>query len=414
MMPDISVLTVKLYGEPIGTLTHLGDERSIFAFTDAYINDPDRATLGLHYKDQYGELITDFAPVKMKLMPFFSNLLPEGHLRRYLAEKAGINEKREFFLIQALGRDLPGAVTVEASDDDAWPLTDDLDAGAEGDGDNAHENALRFSLAGVQLKFSAVIDAAGGLTIPASGIGGGWIVKLPSQEYRGVPENEFSMMSLARMVGINVPAIDLVDIDGIKNLPDGIDRLGDKAFIIERFDRREDGTSVHIEDFAQVYGVYAENKYKKASNRNIAAVIAAESDHADVAEFIRRLTFNTLIGNGDMHLKNWSLIYPDQRNAKLSPSYDFVSTIPYLPGDQSALNFSRTRRFDEFTEDELLHLASKAALPRKLVIETARETVELFMDRWATEKAHLPMGSDVVEAIDKHLTTLPIIGEALT
>ncbi|NDW01088.1 type II toxin-antitoxin system HipA family toxin [Yangia sp. PrR002] len=413
-MPDISVLTVKLYGEPIGTLTHLGDERSIFAFTDGYINDPDRATLGLHFKDQYGELITDFSPVKMKLMPFFSNLLPEGHLRHYLAERASINEKREFFLIQALGRDLPGAVTVEASDDDPWPLIDDLDAAAEGDGDNAHENALRFSLAGVQLKFSAVIDAAGGLTIPASGIGGGWIIKLPSQEYRGVPENEFSMMSLARMVGINVPAIDLVDIGGIKNLPDGIDRLGDKAFIIERFDRREDGTSVHIEDFAQVYGVYAENKYKKASNRNIAAVIAAESDHADIAEFIRRLTFNTLIGNGDMHLKNWSLIYPDQRNAKLSPAYDFVSTIPYLPGDQSALNFSRTRRFDGFTEDELLHLSSKAALPRKLVIETARETVELFMDRWATEKAHLPMGSDVVEAIDKHLTTLPILCEALT
>ncbi|WP_420006657.1 type II toxin-antitoxin system HipA family toxin [Arenibacterium sp. LLYu02] len=414
MMPDVTVLTVKLYGEPIGTLTHLGDERSIFAFNDAYVGNADRATLGLSFKDQYGELRNDFKPIKMKLMPFFSNLLPEGHLRSYLADKAGVNEKREFFLIQALGRDLPGAVTVEAADDDTWPVSDDLEDQVLSDSENAHENALRFSLAGVQLKFSAVIDAAGGLTIPASGIGGGWIVKLPSREYRGVPENEFSMMTLARMVGINVPPIDLVDIGGIKNLPDGIDQLGDKAFIIERFDRREDGTSVHIEDFAQVYGVYAEDKYKKASNRNIAAVIAAESDHADIAEFIRRLTFNTLIGNGDMHLKNWSLIYPDQRNAKLSPAYDFVSTIPYLPNDQSALNFSRTRRFDEFTEDELLHLASKAALPRKLVIDTARETISLFMDRWWAEKAHLPMSTDVVETIDKHLTTLPIIGEALT
>lgn len=410
-MSDISALTVKLYGEPIGTLTHVGGERSIFTFNDAYVENPDRATLGLHFKDQYGELINDFRPIKMKLMPFFSNLLPEGHLRRYLAERAGINEKREFFLIQALGRDLPGAVTVEAADDELWPLSSNADDHADADKTSAHDNALRFSLAGVQLKFSAVIDAAGGLTIPASGIGGGWIVKLPSQEYHGVPENEFSMMSLARMVGIDVPAIDLVSISGIKNLPDGIDRLGDKAFIIERFDRRKDGTSVHIEDFAQVYGVYAEDKYKKASNRNIAAVIAAESDHGDVAEFIRRLTFNTLIGNGDMHLKNWSLHYPDQRNAKLSPAYDFVSTIPYLPNDQSALNFSRTRRFDEFTEDELLHLASKAALPRKLVLDAARETVDLFLNRWSSEKTHLPMSKDVVEAIDKHLATLPIIGK---
>lgn len=112
-----------------------------------------------------------------------------------------------------------------------------------------------------------------------------------------------------------------------------------------------------------------------------------------------------------MHLKNWSLIYPDQRNAKLSPAYDFVSTIPYIRDDQSALNFSRTRRFDEFTKDELLHLASKAALPRGVVLDTARETVGLFMDRWSSEKTHLPLSRNVVEVIDNHLKTLPIIGE---
>lgn len=411
-MSDVSVLKVKLYGEQIGTLTHIGGEKSIFAFSDDYIADPVRPTLGLHFKDQYGELITDFRPIKMKLMPFFSNLLPEGHLRRYLADKAGVNELREFFLIQALGRDLPGAVTVEASGGESWLSAEEIKELEEGDGANAHGNALRFSLAGVQLKFSAVIDAAGGLTIPATGIGGDWIIKLPSQEYRGVPENEFSMMSLARMVGINVPAIDLINVGRINNLPDGIDRLGENAFIIERFDRGADRSMVHIEDFAQVYGVYAENKYKKASNRNIVSVIAAESDDADVAEFIRRLTFNVLIGNGDMHLKNWSLMYPDRITARLSPAYDFVSTIPYIPGDQSALNFSRTRRFDEFTEDELFHLAVKAALPRKLVLDTAKETIELFIERWASEKTQLPMSNDVVEAIDNHLQTLPIIGAA--
>ena len=413
-MPEVSVLYVKLYGEPIGTLTHLGGDRSVFTFTDAYIDNPDRPTLGLQFRDQYGDLISDFRPIKLRLMPFFSNLLPEGRLRRYLAERAGVHDRREFFLIRALGRDLPGAVTVEPADDEGRPPAGNLDHPGGDDGDKPHEHALRFSLAGLQLKFSAVTDATGGLTIPASGVGGRWIVKLPSQEYRGVPENEFSMMSLARMVGINVPAVDLVDVGSIGNLPAGIDRLGDQALKIERFDRREDGSTVHIEDFAQVYGVYPEDKYKKASCRNVAAVIATESDHSDVAEFIRRLTFNTLIGNGDMHLKNWSLAYPDQRRARLSPAYDFVSTIPYIPDDQSALNFSRTRRFNEFTEDELAHLAAKAALPRKLVLDTARETVSLFMERWAGEKAHLPMGPDVVESVDKHLESLPIVGKAGT
>ena len=409
-MPDVAVLTVRLHGEPIGTLTHLGGERSVFSFLDAYIESDHRPTLSLNFKDRYGDLITEFRPTKRNLAPFFSNLLPEGPLRCYLSQLAGIHEQREFFLLWVLGRDLPGAVRVEPADREAWPSAGPLGATYDATTANTHEHALRFSLAGVQLKFSAIADASGGLTIPATGVGGGWIVKLPSQPYRGVPENEFSMMMLARMIGINVPAIDLVDVKAIGNLPSGVDRLGDKAFIIERFDRRDDGSSVHIEDFAQVYGVYPEDKYKKASYRNIASVIATESDHADVVEFIRRLTFNTLIGNGDMHLKNWSLIYPDQRCARLSPAYDFVSTLPYIPGDQAALNFSRTRRFDEFTEDELSHLAAKAALPRKLVMDTARETVGLFIECWEREKAHLPMGANVVEAVDKHLETLPIVG----
>jgi serine/threonine-protein kinase HipA len=63
------------------------------------------------------------------------------------------------------------------------------------------EAALRFSLAGVQLKFSAVMEASGGLTIPAGGMGGSWIVKLPSNRFASVPENEYTMLALARAVG---------------------------------------------------------------------------------------------------------------------------------------------------------------------------------------------------------------------
>src|SRR5690606_26240634 len=114
------------------------------------------------------------------------------------------------------------------------------------------------------------------------------------------------------------------------------------------------------------------------------------------------------IGNGDMHLKNWSLIYRDRQRAELSPAYDFVSTIAYIPDDKSALSFSRRKAFSDYTADELEHLAAKAALPRKLVLDTAEETVALFMQGWATEKNHLPKDQDVRSAIDKHLRVLPI------
>ncbi len=405
-MPDLSVLTVRLYGEPVGTLTHVGGDRTLFAFSDDYIADSGRPVLSLGFKDEFGGLITDFPPTQTRLLPFFSNLLPEGHMRSYLANRAGVNPEREFFLLWALGQDLPGAITVTSSVGEEWPSSaDDEDSYPSGD---RHENALRFSLAGVQLKFSAVHETTGGLTIPAKGMGGSWIVKLPSREFAGVPENEFSMMTLARLIGMDVPAVQLVDMDAINNLPKGIGNLKGQALAIKRFDRLSDGTLVHMEDFAQVFGVYPGQKYEKASMRNIAQVIAFEGDEEDIKEFIRRLTFNALIGNADMHLKNWSLIYPDRRTAALAPAYDFVSTVPYIPDDRAALKVSRSKRFADFSEDELRHLAAKAMLPERLVIVTARETVALFHQHWQAEKAHLPLSADVIQAIERHVKTVPI------
>ncbi len=405
-MADVSVLEVLLYDEVIGTLTRVSGDRTLFAFNDAYMEDENRPLLGLGFKDSLGKLITDFRPTNTRVMPFFSNLLPEGHMRTYLAELAGVNPLREFFLLWALGTDLPGAITTRPADGEALP-PDSYDD--DGDGADAHrKKALRFSLAGVQLKFSAINEARGGLTIPAEGIGGSWIVKLPSREFEGVPENEFSMMTLARLICMDVSLMQLVDIGKIENLPEGISTLKGQALAIERFDRSHSVGAVHIEDFAQIFGVYPNDKYKKASARNIAGVIAMESSEADISEFIRRLTFNTLIGNADMHLKNWSMIYPDRHNAALAPAYDFVSTISFLPDRNAALNFSRTKRFDEFSEDELSHLASKALVPEKLVLDTAHETVALFYEHWRAEKANLPISADVIQAIEKHLQKIPI------
>jgi len=407
-MADVTVLDVLLYDQPIGTLTRVGGDRILFAFNDDYIADENRLVLGLGFKDQFGELITGFKPTQTRVMPFFANLLPEGHMRAYLAERAGVNPEREFFLLWVLGRDLPGAITIAPADGEEWPDDVDDHGDDDHDDDQRRENALRFSLAGVQLKFSAINEASGGLTIPARGVGGSWIVKLPSREFAGVPENEFSMMTLARLVGIDVPPVRLIDLDEIRNLPEGIGALEGQALAIERFDRLPDGESVHIEDFAQVFGVYPDRKYKIGNARSIATVIGAEAQETDIAEFIRRLTFNTLIGNADMHLKNWSLIYPDRRHAALAPAYDFVSTIPYIRDSGAALNVSRTKRFDEYSANELSHLAAKARLPEKLVLDTARETVALFHEHWQREKGNLPLGAAVIEAIEAQLKIVPI------
>lgn len=406
MPNNVSVLNVLLYGEPIGTLTRVEGDRTLFAFNNEYLADENRPMLSLGFKDDLGNLMTEFNPVQTRVMPFFSNVLPEGRMRTYLAELAGVKPEREFFLLWVLGKDLPGAITIEPADGEAWPPN--ADESQEGADHEIREEALRFSLAGVQLKFSAIQDARRGLTVPAKGVGGSWIVKLPPREFEGVPEAEYSMMTLARLVGIDAPAIRLINVNEIGNLPNGIDALKGQAFAIQRFDRLEDGTPVHIEDFAQVFRVYPANKYGKASAMNIATVIGAEGSDEDIAEFIRRLTFNTLIGNADMHLKNWSLMYPDKRIAALAPAYDFVPTIAYIPDETAALKFSRTKRFDGYSEDELSHLAARARLPERIVIETARETVGLFHEHWQAEKKNLPLSAAVIEAIEAHIKTIPL------
>lgn len=72
-------------------------------------------------------------------------------------------------------------------------------------------------------------------------------MKLSSSIYRGVPENEYVMMEMARRIGIDVPATALVPIDQIHGLPEGIGRIANSAFIIKRFDRAPDGKGIHID-----------------------------------------------------------------------------------------------------------------------------------------------------------------------
>ena len=408
MTNHVSTLNVLLYGESIATITNVGNDRTLFAFMDSYIHDESRPVLGLGFKDALGGLLTNFKPTQTKLTPFFSNLLPEETMRHYLAERAGVNPAREFCLLWVLGQDLAGAITVEPADGEALPPNVHQDI----DEETKIDVPMRFSLAGVQLKFSAVQQANGGLTIPATGKGGSWIVKLPSSRFDAVPENEYSMMELARLLGMDVPETQLLSINQIANIPDGIGKFGDafknaQAFVIKRFDRAGD-QAVHIEDFAQVFGVYPQDKYKKASMRNIAQVIGIEGQDEDIAEFTRRLVFNTLIGNADMHLKNWSVIYKDKRTASIAPAYDFVSTIPYIPDDSASLKVSRSKKFSDFTLDELSHLAAKAMLPEKLVLDTAKQTVAGFHEVWAKEKAHLPLTKSVIEAIEMHLRSIPL------
>jgi serine/threonine-protein kinase HipA len=403
-MPELKVLEVLLHDAPIGTLTLLPNNQTLFAFDQAYIDDEGRDTLSQSFLDPLGQLISEVKLTRSKLPPFFSNLLPEGPLREYLARQAGVKPQDEFSLLWMLGKDLPGALSIRSTDDETWPITKDETHASH---EKRLRNALRFSLAGVQLKFSARMK--GHLTIPTQGIGGDWIVKLPSTKFKDVPENEFSMMQIARQIGLDVPEVRLVPIEEIEGLPDDLKQIGPFALAVKRFDRIEGDKAVHIEDFAQVFKLYPEEKYEKISYRNIAELIWTKAGEADLAEYIRRFAFNALIGNGDMHAKNWSLIYPDRRNPELAPGYDFVSTVAYPAiEDALALSFMGSKKFEDIDRSRFIKLAAKAQLPEKLVLDAVNQTVSAFHETWQSDQKNLPLTKEAINAINKNLARLPI------
>lgn len=403
-------LLVYLHSDVIGEVIRLDDGRIIFDFDERYIRDPNRRTLSQSFVREDGGVQKGTTASSSGLIPpFFSNLLPEGQLRSYLAKLAGVSEHREFELLELLGEDLPGAVTVQRDRSGSSHLRFD-----PFDGDPA-SRPLRFSLAGVQLKFSAVERAAGGLTIPAQGIGGDWIVKLPSSHYKRLCENEYSVMSMASRVGIDVPEIRLMPMIEIEGLPAEVTDLGESdAFVIRRFDRVA-GRRIHMEDFAQATGERPADKYTPRLNyTDLTRLVAMVCDEEDVVDLSRRLMFNVIVGNGDMHLKNWSFVYPDARKPKLSPAYDFLCTSIYIQNESAALKLGSTRNWQELTLNDFSAIAAGAGVDPQPFVDSAVDTVVRFHDCWEECVKSLPIDDQLKQNIEHQMLTCPAIKSALS
>ncbi|GAA3441697.1 type II toxin-antitoxin system HipA family toxin [Planomonospora venezuelensis] len=338
---------VLLGSRRVGTLLQRGDHTR-FVFSEEYLDDPGRAILGLAFEQD----LAGRHAAALRLPPWFSNLLPEGVLRDWIATDRGVSAEREMELLVQVGHDLPGAVRVVScpAGETAVPYDSDWpEPPADRDGHDRGHRELRFSLAGVALKFS-MLAADDRLTLPAFGQGGDWIVKLPDRTYPHVPLNEHAMMRLAGRVGIEVPEVRLYRRDELDTLPPGVWPGEEEwAYAVRRFDRDNRRGAVHMEDLAQVRGVYPNEKYL-GNYETVAALVYRRRDMAALREFARRLAFNVLVSNGDAHLKNWSLIYRDPRAPTLSPAYDLVCTSAYMgPGETLGLKLAGSRRFDTVT-----------------------------------------------------------------
>lgn len=393
-------LLVSLGATRVGVLSRRQDERIDFRFLPEYLAHPGRPVLGQWFLDDPGKPVSS----RMRLPPWFSNLLPEGALRALIAEELDVSAQREFDLLVRLGDDLPGAVRVTPAPADL--ALDEVPDLVPMEVPRSPLDHLKFSLAGVQLKFSMLLEGKR-FTLPARGSDGDWIVKLPDTRFPGVPRNEFAMMTLAREAGIQVPEVTLVatsELDGLPGLPPGLEP---EAFAIRRYDRTSGGR-VHQEDMAQVLAEYPERKYKAANYETIANVLFRTTGERGLEEFVDRLVFTIAIGNGDAHLKNWSLVYPDGRRPRLSPAYDLVATVLYLEKDELGLNLARSKAWEDVRRASFRRLAAKIGADPEIVLGSVELALAKFELAWAEQATHLPLSADERRRLDAHRARVPL------
>jgi serine/threonine-protein kinase HipA len=213
----------------------------------------------------------------------------------------------------------------------------------------------KMSIQGVQPKLSARLNIKE-QRFDLVDRGGRYILKPQIADYPEVPENEDLTMRFARMVGIEVP---------LHGLLYGSDRQ--LTYFIRRFDRVGRNDKVHVEDFAQLAGLSRETKYR-SSMEKVAGVIDRYCTFPAVEKLrLFRLTlFCFLVGNEDMHLKNFSIIYRDDV-ITLSPAYDLINTTIALPHPEEELALPLNGKKNRMKQQDIvdyfgrnrLHLATR-------------------------------------------------------
>lgn len=351
---------------------------------------------------------------------WFENLLPERgtQLRERLAAIHGLREGQSFELLRAVGSDLAGAVEVRGVSDSTELVHHSVtetpeERGAEG------ETASMSALTGVQMKFtmSMVNDK---LVLFARGAGKRWIVKVAGRDFEDLAAVEGATMSWAKAAGLAVPEHMVMPFERLEGIPSGWIEGREPVFVIQRFDRREDGSKIHQEDLCQALDLRPTNKYGDGDIRvtfeGALRLVFDACGEDDAREMARRIGFMVACGNGDAHLKNWSLVWGDRLRPTLSPCYDLVSTICWerlgwaqRRGPKLALSLGGQHLFKRIDDAALDAFASKTWAWAK---EEALSGIGRAFAAWqeVVDKAPMRMRS----ALGKHWQAVPVLARWLS
>lgn len=346
------------------------------------------------------------------LLPaFFQNMMPEGALRELVAKEFLHGAFDQFDLAVKLGGDLPGAIVITHEAGKQPRLAKREDQAPEPEEGKPVAN-VRFSLAGIQLKFSADTVDRKSITVPAMGSEGEIILKTPSKQYRMLPEIEFASMTLAAAAGVRTAEFWLVESDEVSGVPEEFLSYGPHALAVKRFDREPGGRRIQIEDFAQIFGALPDAKYVTGNEATVLNAVRrfCSDSRGELLEAVRRLMVSILVGDGDRHLKNSSLIYRDTElgpTASLTPAYDVVCTAAYRD-NRMALKFGGSDDPWRYDIGKFERAAGLLKVEPKVLLKEAKRTVERARDTWPETLRDMPIPKSCKDLIVDRIEKLPL------
>lgn len=318
-----------------GSLQSTEDRGVVFFYDSLYLTDKNAIQLSASLPLQEKEFS------QKEALPFFSGLLPEEDSRKKIADYLHISETSTFKLLEALGGECAGLITISSEENPVPPEQNyKLDSSNYEPLDENRlckfienstvrpliiaDDKLRLSLAGAQEKI-ALANLNGKWCLPLHGSPSTHILK-PTRSgiFSTLAMNEYICMKLAENFGLTVPHTDLLNIDG------------KDVLVVERYDRIKKENSIqrlHQEDFCQALGIMSTSKYQNDGGSGIADIFQKIRKECsvpakEIQTFLKYAVFNFLIGNCDSHGKNYSLLYK-KNTTELAPLYDAVSTLMY-------------------------------------------------------------------------------------
>ncbi len=271
-----------------------------------------------------------------------------------------------------------------------------IDFGLEDISQKAQKSAGKLSISGVQPKLSLKLDKKNNALISVAE-GGEYILKPQTAAFPNIPENEQCCMDIAAEFKIAVP-------------PHCLLPLKDKswAYIVKRFDR-ESGVKIHQEEFFQILG--SGDKYKgsvEQIGRKLKEISTAPGYDAQL--FFERVVLNFIIGNGDAHLKNYSIAYKDKEDIRLTPAYDIVCSKLVIPDEEdSALSINAKK--NQLKREDFDKLAEYLNIPLRIRYEKFEKSLILMKTIIKNSKIKQEIQERFINIIKERLSRMNIAAE---